>query len=858
MNQKNLLAVLIAFFLAAPLMAQHKSIDEIFGERGEIYFKFNRGQHSLDQLSRIISIDNVKGETVFAYANKQEMEAFLKYTDSFELLPKPGELLKNPKMLSEINVKEIDDWDFYPTYEGYLDMMNQFAANHPDICEVFSIGQTVEGRELMMAKISDNVGTREAEPQFLYTGTMHGDETTGYVLLLRLIDYLLENYGTDPRITNMVNNIEIWINPAANPDGTYAGGNSTVNGATRNNGNYVNLNRNYPDPEDGPHPDGYEWQPETVAFMQLAEEEHFVMSANLHGGTEVLNYPWDTWSTLTADNDWWVYVSREYADTVHLYSPANYMNEYNDGITNGYQWYSIDGGRQDYMNYFHQCREETMELSDVKLLSPSELPDHWEWNYRSMLNYIEQCTYGVSGVVTDAETGDPLPAMVFIDGHDMDSSMVFSEPTTGFYQRMLNEGTYDITFSAPGKYPVTIEDVVVTKYNTVNLDVELDAGSLIADFTASSTSVSIGGSVSFTDLSYGNPVAWLWTFEGATPSSSTEQNPSGITWDETGTYDVSLMITDGDGNTETMAKEDYISVNAEFYMGNETITTCTGLFFDTGGESGDYSNDEDFTMTFLPGTAGSNIIVDFETFDVEDDADCDYDWLKIYDGSSTSAPLIDVYCGTGSPGTIEATNDDGALTFEFHSDYSVTRAGWKAMISCSTPPLLPVADFTADTTHIHQGESIHFTDLSTNNPTSWAWVFEGGTPGTSSEQNPTVSYEIPGDYNVTLIVQNENGSDSMTIEDFIIVDSTIGMAELLQTSIRVYPNPLDSENLLHISADKPIESYMLVDYTGKVLESESVDNAGFEIDMTGRKTGIYLVKLNVAGNWITRKVNLIK
>ncbi len=858
MNYRNLLTAFLTALLAFTLNAQQQKIDEIFGDRGEIYFQFDRGQHDLEKLSRVVSLDDVSGNQVKAYANKKEMEAFLKLVEEFELLPKPGELLKNPRMLHEIDVKHIDDWDFYPTYDGYIDMMNQFAANHPDICEVFSIGQSEEGRELMMAKISDNVGTRENEPQFLYTGTIHGDETTGYVLLLRLIDYLLENYGTDPRVTNMVDNIEIWINPASNPDGTYAGGNNTVYGATRYNANSVDLNRNYADPEDGPHPDGNEWQAETVAFMQLAEEEHFVMSANLHGGAEVINYPWDTWPDLAADNEWWIYVSREYVDTVHLYSPSNYMNEYNNGITNGYQWYTISGGRQDYMNFFQQCREVTMELSDIKLLPPAQLPAHWEWNYRSLLNYIEQCTYGVSGTVTDMVTGDPLHAMVYINGHDIDSSMVFADPETGFYQRLLDEGTYDLTFSAPGRYPVTIEDVVITDYNTVNVDVELDAGSLIADFSASSTSVPIGSPVNFSDLSFGNPVAWEWTFESGTPATSDEQNPQGITWGETGTYDVSLTVTDSDGNTETMIKEDYISVNAEFMMSNETVTTCIGLFYDSGGESGDYNNDEDFVMTFLPGAAGTNIIVEFEQFDVEYNADCNYDWLRIYDGTTTSAPLIGEYCGTDSPGTIEADNEDGALTFEFHSDFSVTEPGWKAVISCSSPPLLPVADFMADTTQINQGESIQFTDLSSNNPTSWAWTFEGGTPSGSSDQHPVIMYEEPGTYDVMLVVQNEWGSDSKTIEDFITVDSAIGIAEKIDDDVRVYPNPLGQDLILRIEANELIEAYMVVDFTGKLVVSAKPDKTDVRIDMANKETGIYLVKFKTANGWNSRKINLIR
>ena len=152
----------------------------------------------------------------------------------------------------------------------------------------------------------------------LYTSTMHGDETVGYILMLHLIDSLLNGYGSVQRITNLLNNYQIYINPLANPDGTYAGGNNTVYGATRNNANGVNLNRNFPDPEAGPHPDGYPWQKETMAFMHYDSIHHFVMSANYHAGDELVNYPWDTWAKLHADDAWFQFVSHEYADTVHM------------------------------------------------------------------------------------------------------------------------------------------------------------------------------------------------------------------------------------------------------------------------------------------------------------------------------------------------------------------------------------------------------------------------------------------------------------------------------------------------------------------------------------------------------------
>ncbi|MEZ5199651.1 MAG: M14 family zinc carboxypeptidase [Bacteroidales bacterium] len=391
---------------------------------------------------------------------------------AYELLPHPSSMI-NPLMKSKVDIKSITDWDFYPTYEAYVDMMYQFASDYPDLCEVFSVGQSVEGREILFARISDNVGLEEGEAQFLYTATMHGDETAGFVLFLRLIDYLLSNYGSDEQVTRLVQNLDIWINPAANPDGTYAAGNNTVNGATRYNANWVDLNRNYPDPQDGPHPDGNEWQAETIVFMNLAENNHFTMAANVHGGAEVVNYPWDTWPQLHADDVWWQFVSREYADTVHVYAPAYYMNMFNNGITNGYQWYTTNGNRQDYMNYFHQCREFILEISDDKLLPASQLPAHWEYNYRSFLNYMEQALYGFNGTVTDSESGLPVRAQVFIENHDTDSSMVFSDPSTGKYFRPIYEGAYTLIVSASGYQSDTITQMTIENRQSKTMDSEL-------------------------------------------------------------------------------------------------------------------------------------------------------------------------------------------------------------------------------------------------------------------------------------------------------------------------------------------------------------------------------------------------
>ena len=231
-----------------------------------------------------------------------------------------------------------NNWDYYPTYQEYVDMMTAFADSFPDICKLHHLGTLNSGREILIVQISNNVGQKENEPSFLYTSSMHGDELAGYILSLRLVDYLLNGYDNNPRLTDLINNIDIWINPLANPDGAYAGGNQDVWSATRYNANWNDLNRNYPDPEDGQHPDGNPWQDETVIFMGLADTVNFTISANMHGGVEVCNYPWETWITLAADDNWWQYVSTEYADSCQTNSGNGYFNYLNDlrgsGVTN--------------------------------------------------------------------------------------------------------------------------------------------------------------------------------------------------------------------------------------------------------------------------------------------------------------------------------------------------------------------------------------------------------------------------------------------------------------------------------------------------------------------------------------------
>lgn len=167
----------------------------------------------------------------------------------------------------------------------------------------------------------------------------------------------------------------------------------------------------------------------------------------------------------------------------------------------------------------------------------------------------------------------------------------------------------------------------------------------VANFSASNTSITVGQSVNFTDLSTNTPTSWAWTFTGGTPSSSTLQNPS-VTYNTVGTYAVSLTATNSAGS-DVETKTSYITVNA--------------------------------------------------------------------------APA-------------------------------------------------PVANFMASSTTINAGQTINFTDFSSNAPSTWSWTFAGGTPASSSSQNPSVTYNTAGTYTVSLTASNASGSSTETKTGYITVN----------------------------------------------------------------------------------------
>ncbi len=421
---------------------------------------------SLDSVWRY-SIDKVEDAKVYLYLNQQLYQGIR--SKDIEVYPLASKK-RTTSITMATSIAEMANWDAYPTYAVYLDLMEEFALNYPDLCRLDTIGYSNDMRLILALKISDHVAEEEEEPEFLYSATMHGDELAGFPTMLRLIDYLLKNYGTNEQVTNLVDNLQIYINPLANPDGTYYGSNTDVSDAIRYNSNFKDLNRNFPDPRLGDHPDGNDWQPENIAMMNWMDTHHFVLSMNFHSGSEVLNYPWDTWTARHSDTPWFIAASRAYADTVHQYS-SNYLTDLENGITNGSDWYVIGGGRQDYTTYFLHGREITAEIATTKLLDSADLPDIWNYNYRSLLNYMQEALYGIHGYVHHAD-GTPIAATIEIAQHDSANAEVIAQ-SNGLFYRYIAPGEYTLNVQADGYIATQIKNITVSALQQTQVDITL-------------------------------------------------------------------------------------------------------------------------------------------------------------------------------------------------------------------------------------------------------------------------------------------------------------------------------------------------------------------------------------------------
>jgi len=248
------------------------------------------------------------------------------------------------------------------TWDETIAMIDEMTTLYPNlITSKESIGQTLEGRDMWMVKISDNPTQNEGEPEVLYTAIHHAREPAGLMTLMYYMWYLLENYDTDPMIQTLVDNTEMYFIPFVNPDGYVYNQTTNPNGGGMwrknrrdNSGSScdgVDINRNY----------GYQWgldntgssadpcdedyrgasafsEPETQAMRDFCNNHEFINALNYHTYSNLLLYAWGYTEDPSPDDDLF------YAHATLYTQDSHYT--YGAGSTT---IYPTNGGSDDWM-----------------------------------------------------------------------------------------------------------------------------------------------------------------------------------------------------------------------------------------------------------------------------------------------------------------------------------------------------------------------------------------------------------------------------------------------------------------------------------------------------------------------------
>lgn len=380
-------------------------------------------------------------------------------------------------------------------------ILREVHAKCPEITNIYSVGKSVEGRNLTVIHIAEpgenGIGHELLRPEFKWVGNMHGNEVVGRELLLKLASELCDGYKAgDKAIVDLIKATSIHIMPSMNPDGyemalkVHKEGKSGPSAwlVGRSNAHNVDLNRNFPDLDtmffkfmDKGIPrydhllqvfsDDEKHEPEVRAVANWILHIPFVLSANLHEGDLVANYPFDLSPdhaaeyTACPDDATFRSLAMSYAKKHgSMADPKRASCEKGEseqfqkhkGITNGAGWYPVGGGMQDFNYLASNCFEITLELSCVKFPPASALQGYWKDNRDALYNYMWQTHTGVKGLVTDANTGQLIPGAVIwvTNTTDLGQPFLIQHPitsaATGDYYRLLIPGRYELTAQAEG------------------------------------------------------------------------------------------------------------------------------------------------------------------------------------------------------------------------------------------------------------------------------------------------------------------------------------------------------------------------------------------------------------------------
>ncbi len=435
----------------------------------------------------------------------------------YDALSQKGYNLKITQTESEIksnlNSKNIDG---YRTYQDMLSELQTIATEHPDICQLYDIGDSwgkiysEEGysfydnynHDIWALKISDNPSQEEDEPNIYYIGEHHAREPISMEMVMKIIEHLVNGYGNDTEITQNINNKQIWCVPLLNPNGhkivieqtdVWWRKNIRDNNEDHQFSNQEN-NNNGPDGVDPNRNYGFQWgdvgasdnvndqtyhgpepfsEPNIQAIKALIDAHKFVAGISYHSYSEAVLYPLGyANNTVAPDHDALADLATSMANAIPGINSAHYTPE------QSWELYPCMGTSDDYFYGQDRAFAYTIELGTQFIPPANTMNQICDNNIQAAMILLNRSDNRIlTGHITDAVSGNPIQAQIHIDG--IDDSDIFVYPTTsdtafGRYYRLLLPGNYTVTYSKFG-YQSQTQTVTIDANQQTVLDIQLQS-----------------------------------------------------------------------------------------------------------------------------------------------------------------------------------------------------------------------------------------------------------------------------------------------------------------------------------------------------------------------------------------------
>jgi len=637
-----LLSLLLCFAINVPLTAEHR--------RDHIRISTPDETTMLSTLSLGLDVILTKpGKCVEALVSPDELNDLRSKGIAFTVVRENlGRFLAERNRLTPGLTMEFGDGSIggYYSYSEMISILDSLITNDPNTITagLDTIGYSHYGRPVVMFTVSDNPDLNEGEPEVFYNGIHHAREPMGMMNLIYFLEHLIDNYGSSPEITYLVDNRKLWFVPIVNPDGYAINESIYVNtsdfgfwrkNALDNNSNGyiddddgVDLNRNYgymwgyddigssPNPTSGIYrgPSPFS-EPETSAIKTLCESRLFMFCLNYHQHGNLLINPYGYNNTETPDS----LIFREIGDNLTEFN--NYMFGTAVQTIN----YFTNGGAADWM-YGEQVTKEKIFAMIPEIGSNTD--NFWPPQER-ILPLAEENLY----------------------------PNIFLAYAAGFHVIFADFFELDDSAGDDDGYPDEGEDINVT-VTLKNVGVSLDATNISCELSTANPAVTVTkAAANFDDALIGQEVD-----NNADPF--TIQIGESFTPGEIATLYLSISADGGYMNTDSLdillGTPDIVFYDgAEGGMVNFTSTiweaspqhVSQGLFAFTDSPTGNYPSNANSIMTGTVQLDLSNAANAYLFYDSRWEIENDYDWgqVEISRDGSTWMPMeaTSTFPGTG-------------------------------------------------------------------------------------------------------------------------------------------------------------------------------------------------------------------